>query len=322
MSKPYLQTKVGAFVLVGIVLLALLVVLLNKGLGFYGQTFQLLLRTDNVGGLRVGANVMLSGVPVGRVSAVELSDDGRTVEITLRIFKKFKIYDDADFEIEQIGFLGDQIVSIRPRGSEGALLKEGDTVRSKPPFNLQETVARAADTVSKIGSVAQNMDGAVSDVRRLVLTEESLASFGEALRRFGVLSAEALVAVSNVNSLVGSNAAPLSMAVSNLNNFATELIPLAGQATMLVSNNTDEINNVVENVQIASVQLTNLLHTLRHNEGAVGRLVNDRQLANDLADLAYNLSITTSNLNRKGLWGIMWRQKDPPPPRPADSSDK
>ena len=59
--------------------------------------------------------------------------------------------------------------------------------------------------------------------------------------------------------------------------------------------------------------LTNLLHELDSGQGAAGRLLRDPQLAEDLSTVGRNLAITTSNLNTRGLWGILWKQKAPPP---------
>lgn len=313
MSQPRYETKVGVFVFAGLVLLAVLVILLSKGTTFYHQTFELRLKSGNVGGIKIGANILLSGVAVGRVAGVDLAPDGRSVTMILKIFRKYKIYDDARFEIEQFGFLGDQYVAIHPGANLGRLLKDGDEVHSTEPFNLQQTVANAAETISRIGSVATNVQEAVSDVRRLVLTEETLKSFGGALDRFGVLSSEALYAVSNVNVLIVSNALPVTLAVSNLNNFAAGLSPLTLRASALLSNNEEQITMAIQNIETASSQLTNLMHSLQSQQGLAGRLLNDRQLAADFSQLANNLAVTTSNLNRRGLWGIMWRQKEPVP---------
>ena len=68
MSKSRLELKVGVFVLIGLLLLATLVILLSKGTTFFTGTFELRLRSGNVGGIKAGANILLSGVPVGRVS--------------------------------------------------------------------------------------------------------------------------------------------------------------------------------------------------------------------------------------------------------------
>src|SRR5512136_2435295 len=108
MSEIRLQTKVGLFVFLGLVLLAVLVLLFSKGTMFQGTTFTLRLKSNNVAGIGSGANVLLSGVKVGRVSHVSLDPDGRTVTIYLKILQQYRIFLDARFEIESFGFLGDQ----------------------------------------------------------------------------------------------------------------------------------------------------------------------------------------------------------------------
>jgi hypothetical protein len=38
-------------------------------------------------------------------------------------------------------------------------------------------------------------------------------------------------------------------------------------------------------------------------------LLSNEQVATNVSQIAQNLSITTSNLNRLGLWGILWQHK-------------
>ena len=309
MSQKRFEIRVGAFMFLGLVLLALLVLLLSKSTTLHGGTFQLRLTSENVGGLKVGSSILLSGVNVGRVSAVDLSDDGKSVVIVLNIYKKYHIYSDARFSIEQFGFLGDQYISIRPTQNQGQLLKNGDLVECTKPFNMQEAVSRAADTISRIGQAATNANQAISDVRRYVLTEDTLKRFAGSLDQFSLVTGQALDAISNVNTLVASNTQPVTTAVSNLNFFSAELAPLAEHVDLLVSNNESGVTEAIRNIQTASVSLTNLMHDLEAHKGLAGRLLTDEQLAANFSELASNLASVTSTLDQRGLWGIMWSKK-------------
>jgi len=64
-------------------------------------------------------------------------------------------------------------------------------------------------------------------------------------------------------------------------------------------------------VEIASAGLTNLLFELQTRQGVAGRLIRDEQMGAELAAIAQNLSVTASNLNRGGLWSILWKKKEP-----------
>jgi ABC-type transporter Mla subunit MlaD len=310
MSQTRLELRVGAFVLIGLVLLGALLLLFSKGTSFFGPSFELRLQSGNVGGIKAGANVLLSGVAVGRVSGVTLDPDGKSVTIFLKISKRYRLFEDARFEVEQFGFLGDQYISIYPGDNRGRQLQDGDKVQSRKPFNMQEAVAKATETISRIGQAATNVNQAIADVRRYVLTEQTLRSFGESLDSFALLTANALIAVSNVNLLVATNALPVTVAVSNLNVFTDQKMPLAQHMTSLVTNNEADITVAIKNIENASGLLTNLLHEIQTRQGVAGRLLRDEEMAANLSTVARNLSVTTSNLNRLGLWGIMWKHKE------------
>ena len=311
MSQSRLETKVGLFVLTGLVLLAVLAILFSKGAAFYQRTFTLRLKSSNVSGIKAGANVLVAGVPVGRASSVELDSDGRTVTIHLRIFQKYQIYDDARFEIEASGFLGDQIIAVYPGANAGRLLQNGDEVRCRTPFNIQEAVAQAMETLSHIGQTTTNLNAAVTDVRRYALTPQTLTNLAGAVDRLALLSEDAGGAISNLNSLVTANAQPVTSAVSNLNVFSSQLSPVALRANDLLSNNAAAITVAIRNLETASGQLTNLLHELQTGRGPAGRVLHDEEMAENISAVARNLAITSSNLNRLGLWGILWRPRAP-----------
>jgi phospholipid/cholesterol/gamma-HCH transport system substrate-binding protein len=320
MSQTRLETRVGAFVLIGLVLLAVLMLMFSKGTTFSGSSFELRLRSGNVGGIKVGANVLLSGVMVGRVSGVKLDPDGKAVTIFLKISKRYQLYEDAKFEVEQFGFLGDQYVSIYPGDNQGRRLKDGDAVQCRDPFNMQEAVAKATETISHIGQAATNVNQAIDDVRRLVLTEQTLKNLAVSIDRFALLTFDAMSAVSNVNVLVSSNALPVTVAISNLNQFSSQMIPFTTHVTALVTNNAADLTAAIKNIETASGLLTNLLHDLQTRQGLAGRLLRDEEMASNVSAVARNLAVTTSNLNRVGLWGILRKQKEPrtnPPPAKA-----
>jgi phospholipid/cholesterol/gamma-HCH transport system substrate-binding protein len=311
MNTGRTELKVGMFVLTGLTLLAVLALLLSKSTNIFASTTELRLKSASVGAIKNGANILMAGVSVGRVSGVELGAEGTNVIIHLKVLAKYKIYEDARFAIEQAGFLGDQYVAIYPARNHGRILISGDEVVCNNPFNLQETVGKAAETIARIGEATTNVDAAVTDVRQFVLTGDRLSRLGSAIDHFEKLAMEAHVAISNLNALVLTNRSPVTAAVSNLNAFATELVPLATRLTGLVTNNEDGIAIAIKNVEIASAGLTNLMNELQNGRGTAGRLVYDEQLGAELAAIAQNLSMTTSNLNRGGLWSILWKKKEP-----------
>ena len=65
------ETLVGVFVLIGLLCVCYLTVKLGRMEVFNSSGFPLTARFDSASGLRVGADVELCGVPVGRVTAID-----------------------------------------------------------------------------------------------------------------------------------------------------------------------------------------------------------------------------------------------------------
>jgi phospholipid/cholesterol/gamma-HCH transport system substrate-binding protein len=316
MEKSRQEIKVGLFVLVGLVLLATLLIQFSKGTSLFRGTYELRLHAANVGGLKQRALVLLAGVPVGNVSGIQLAPDGKSVTILLAIYKNYKIYHDARFVIEQSGFLGDQYVAIYSTANQLPILQNGAGVECEAPFNLQEVARSASGFIQRIDETAKKLDAAVGDVRRLVLNEETLTNFAAAAGNLRAVTEEATNTVASINALVATNGAQIDLAVSNVVFFSQDLITLSSQTHDLISTNGPEISAAVSNIEASTEDLKKLMDDLRSGQGLAGALVKNEQLSTNMQTIAANLAITTSNLNRFGLWHVLWRH-EPPPTRAA-----
>ena len=311
MDKSRTDIKVGFFVLVGLVLIAGGMVWFSKGTSIFRGTYELKLRAVNVGGIKQRAGVLLAGVQVGSVSQVRLADDGRSVLIRLKIYNDFKIYHDARFVIEQAGFLGDQFVSVIPTTNNLPLLMDGDEVPCQEPFNLQEVARSAAGFIQRIDETAKKLDASVSDLRRVVLNDAVLTNFAVAIGNTRLFSEQALGTINGINSLVATNADQVNLAVSNAVFFSQELMRLADSANSLLATNGAEATAAVGNIKASTETLKKLMDDLQSGKGLAGTILQNGQLATNFQLIADNLSVTTSNLNRVGLWGILWAHKPP-----------
>ncbi len=310
MGKMRLEGKVGLFVFAGLALLALLLIQFSKGTTFFRGNYEIRLHAVNVGGLKPRAAVLLAGVQVGSVSDIQLAGDTKSVTIFLKIYKRYAIYSDARFVIEQSGFLGDQYVSINPMDNRGEKLKDGADVTCQEPFNLQEVARSASGFLRRIEETAKKLDAAVADVRRLVLNEQTLTNLSVTIDNMRTASEHALTTVDNINALVATNTSPIAISVSNVVFFSQEINRLAATADSLVATNSPEISAAVKNIESSTVVVKNLLDDLQAGKGLAGSLLKSESLATNIDVIADNLAVTSSNLNRLGLWGIMWKRRE------------
>jgi phospholipid/cholesterol/gamma-HCH transport system substrate-binding protein len=311
MSKPRLELKVGVFVAVALILLAVLVLEFSRSSFFARPHYEIQLHATSVSGLKEKSQVLMAGFPVGTISAITLAPDGKEAIITLSIYKKFEIYDDARFVIETSGLLGDQFVSIVPTANKGAKYPEGKPPQAEEPFSYGELARQVTSFVPRINEAATNLSGAIADIRRDLITERTLTNLAVALQNLRTVTERASGAVDNLNTVISSNRPAINQSGSNLLVFTERMQAAANKLNGVVDTNAPDINTAVKNIESSTEVLKSLLDDVKAGKGLAGKVLRDDELAVSVAQIAYNLSITTSNLNRLGLWGILWKKKVP-----------
>jgi len=139
-----IELGTGLFVLLGFAALFFLVTqITNREFGLGDGGYRLIASFEQVGGLKPGAPVSMSGVTIGRVEAIEYDFDEYMARVTMRIDRRFdRIPEDSDAGIFTAGLLGGQYIGIGPGGSE-AFLADGDQM----PFTQSAIVLE--DLISK-----------------------------------------------------------------------------------------------------------------------------------------------------------------------------
>lgn len=313
MSQSRIEWKVGGFVAVGLVLLALLVLNFSKGLSLLKPSYGVRLKTTSVGGIKEKAAVLLAGVTVGNVTHVELAPDSKSVIIFLRIYSRHDIPGDAVFNIEAQGFLGDQYVSIAPtQNALPPLPKDGSAQREcRAPFNIQDAARDALGLIQRLDLAAQKIDIAVERVNKNVLSEATLTNFAAMVASFRVVAeqsrtvTERAIALEDkahgtldrVDGLLVTNTAPIQLAVSNVLRFSEQLNKVGADLQDTVGSNRSSIQAAVRNLETASAQVTNLLGEVQSGRGLAGALFKDEVMASNFKRLSADLPAISGQVN-------------------------
>jgi len=311
MEKSRLEIKVGLFIFIGLALLAVILIQFSKSTSLWRGTYELHLHAVNVGGIKPRAGVLLAGVQVGSVAQIELAPDDKSVNMTLKIYNDFPIFHDARFVIEQAGFLGDQFISIIPTTNTPPYLVNGADVDCQAPFNLQEAARGAAGFIVRIDETAKKLDASVSDLRTQVLNAQTLANFGASITNMKLFTEQALNTVKDINGIVTTNGAQVGLAVSNAVQFSTGLIDLETSAKAVLATNSLNINQATKDIADATAIFKQLALDIQAGKGLAGAVLQNPELATHVQSIAANLALTSSNLNRMGVWGILWAHQPP-----------
>ncbi|RDI46319.1 MlaD family protein [Nocardia mexicana] len=140
----------------------------------------------NSGGLGVDSPVLLSGIEVGRVTAVNKTAGG--VEVGLRVDADRNLPTDSVVTIEHLSALGEPYVEFRPKTGAGPYLRDGQRLEStnvRTPLSIPEVARLVTKTMNQldpnvVGSLmstaGQMLDGTDAAIPNLARSGDLLAA--------------------------------------------------------------------------------------------------------------------------------------------------
>ena len=130
MQRSKNDVWVGLFVLVGAVALLFLALQSANLLSLsFQDTYRVVAKFDNVGGLKPKAAVRSAGVVVGRVEKIVFDDKSFQARVTLALESRYSFPKDSSLKILTSGLLGEQYLGLEA-GADGSNLAAGDTISS------------------------------------------------------------------------------------------------------------------------------------------------------------------------------------------------
>jgi phospholipid/cholesterol/gamma-HCH transport system substrate-binding protein len=124
-----IDVSTGLFVLLGMTAIVFLVTqITNREFSLRSDSYRLTAQFENIGGLKAGAPVAMSGVTIGRVESIGYDMNLFKAVVTLRIDARYNgIPNDSDASIYTAGLLGGQYIGITPGNAED-VYRDGDNV--------------------------------------------------------------------------------------------------------------------------------------------------------------------------------------------------
>lgn len=129
MQRKSLDLWVGLFVLAGAAALMFLALKAgNMSSLSFGNTYAVVTKFDNIGGLKPQAPVKSSGVVVGRVGEIKFNDKTFQAYVTLNLESRYRFPKDSSAKILTSGLLGEQYIGLEA-GGDTAFLAQGDAIK-------------------------------------------------------------------------------------------------------------------------------------------------------------------------------------------------
>jgi phospholipid/cholesterol/gamma-HCH transport system substrate-binding protein len=158
-SNRTLEIGTGLFVLLGFAALLFLTTQLPaSGLRFGGSThtYPVSAEFDNIGDLKVGSPVTMSGVRIGDVTNIHFDPKNYKAVVNMRIDTQYsQIPDDSFASIQTQGLLGGKYIGISPGGSD-TYLKSGSSIdQTQSAIVLENLINKFFANYSSSGSAGQ-----------------------------------------------------------------------------------------------------------------------------------------------------------------------
>ena len=149
-----LDLGTGSFVLLGFAALFFMTTqTTSRGISFASPPhYDLTAKFDNIGDLKVGAPVSMSGVEMGRVTKIAFDWKEYKAAVTMRIDARFnQIPTDSDASVYTQGLLGGKFIGLTPGGAE-TYLKDKDQIGfTQSAFVLENLIGQFAANFMKGG---------------------------------------------------------------------------------------------------------------------------------------------------------------------------
>jgi phospholipid/cholesterol/gamma-HCH transport system substrate-binding protein len=279
--KNSLETRLGIFAIL-VVFAAFLILVTLGGSDIFHPGYQISALFNTVQDLKVGDNVKMAGVEVGRVENIALETN--KVRVTMKLNSGTMVKTDSQAAIKFTGLMGQNFVSIS-FGSPGAPQAVDGTVLAtieQPDLNAIMTKLNDAATgiqnltKSFTGDTINNLLGPLTDFVR-----QNSAHLGDTISNIDNISGQIASGQGTIGKLIYTDALYNSALTTVTNLQAT--VTTARRVINGVSAGRGTIGKLVTDEALydaTTASMTNLnqiLQKINQGHGTVGKLVNDQE---------------------------------------------
>jgi phospholipid/cholesterol/gamma-HCH transport system substrate-binding protein len=152
------NTKLGLFVLAGILLLIISLYLIGSKRNLFTSTIHISARFYNISGLMPGNNVRFAGIDVGTVERVAIINDS-SVNVAMLLEKSVRKYINKNSiaSIGTDGIMGNKIVNINSGEGTSEAIEEGGELKTLKPIETDEALRTLNSTNYNLATITMGI---------------------------------------------------------------------------------------------------------------------------------------------------------------------
>lgn len=267
------KVRLGLFVIGGIALFVLAIFIIGKQQNLFNPVFKVNATFYNVSGLQVGNNIRFSGINVGTVNNITIIND-TTVRVDMIVRREIQQFIKADSEVAigSEGLIGDRLLIITQGSMDAPVVTEGQQLTSKEPVETDAIIASLEVTSRHVEVITNQLAQIMIGVNK-----------GEGT--LGLLLQDTATA-NNIDQTIAnfkksSEGLDETIEITKVNVFAF----------------MESLKVTASKTEIASQQLGEIMTRINSGEGALGMLLRDTVIVNNIEETVINLKESSVGLN-------------------------
>lgn len=290
-----IQIRVGLFTLLGLVLIGAMVTYFGR-LGEGMKSFyEIEVRYPNASGLLRGADVLMAGAKVGKVSSgPDILPDGDGVSVGLKIYDGVEIPLNSTFTIGSSGLLGDRFVDVTmpPRTNQEPPVQPGGIIEGQRETGISELAGEGGLMLSDVREAVQRISKVVKRLDEELLTTGTLEEVRQSISNLRSTSESLKGSVGKFDSLLVDTSGKVDVFLST----ATEAVAEGKTAMQTAQEAANEGKKLMITATAAATELQTtagemrkIVQDTRKGRGLLGALLTDQDLADNVRALISNL---------------------------------
>lgn len=296
--------RVGLLVTTSLIVLMVFLFFIGSEQKIFARKYEYDVQLENASGLAEGNPIRMSGVTIGVIRDIRLPQDpkARSVAISLMIDRKYadRIRGDSRARLKKLGLLtGDSYVEITPGTLRFGALPPGSNIPAQRQTNVDQLISSGEDLVDNLVQISYSMKNILGRVDRgegligeLTSQPETKQRLTDTLLTTLNKTNAALTHIESGRGVLGKfvyDDAYGAQLTTSLSNAAASLQSItanvsksfetgAGALPALLSDpeGKKKVLDLVENLSIASANLSTFSASLKEGQGMVPRLLNDK----------------------------------------------
>ena len=306
-AKKYSQELIlGLFVLIALIIFIIGLFLIGKENNLFERKVSINTTFNNVAGLVIGADVLLSGVKVGKVANIKFPSiekakkHNNDVMVVLDISKKSLkwIREDSLARIDSKGLLGDKIINISIGSIDSPQLENNSFIASSQTLDLNKALLKAQ-------TILDDVSEAVADAKNIFKSfskkggDDSLLDSAQSLQSIlkEIKTGNGVISQLIYNNKSGRNLTESLLSISQVSQDLSDVMKQIKEGKGLMNSliyapksQDKENGQFLANLNEASANLKMITQEVMNGNGSLGLLMKDPGIYNELYGLLGDLN--------------------------------